>query len=241
MSISSTPDTTRTLPFGLNPAGLFWFAVLVAASVPVYWIGLVSLGKAWSTPEYSHGPLIPAISLYLFLRELRQTPPAPAGTPANRWPGLALIAFALLFGIAGNLVRIPDLVTYALILWVGGVMLVGFGWTQGRRHWAPVLHLVFMLPLPQFLYWKMSIFLQGISSQLGVWFVSMAGVPVFLDGNIIDLGVYKLQVAEACSGLRYLFPILSFSYLVAILYRGPMWHKDRKSTRLNSSHKSQSW
>ncbi|MBS0564118.1 MAG: VPLPA-CTERM-specific exosortase XrtD, partial [Proteobacteria bacterium] len=48
---------------------------------------------------------------------------------------------------------------------------------------------------------------------------------VYLDGNVIDLGVYKLQVAEACSGLRYLFPILSFSYLFAILYRGPLWHK----------------
>jgi len=50
-------------------------------------------------------------------------------------------------------------------------------------------------------------------------------VPVFLEGNVIDLGVYKLQVAEACSGLRYLFPILSFTYLTAILYRGPFWHK----------------
>jgi hypothetical protein len=57
------------------------------------------------------------------------------------------------------------------------------------------------------------------------WFVSLMGVPVFLEGNVINLGVYKLQVAEACSGLRYLFPILSFSYLFAILYRGPMWHK----------------
>jgi exosortase D (VPLPA-CTERM-specific) len=53
----------------------------------------------------------------------------------------------------------------------------------------------------------------------------MVHVPVFLEGNIIDLGVYKLQVAEACSGLRYLFPILSFSYLFSILYRGPLWHK----------------
>jgi exosortase D (VPLPA-CTERM-specific) len=58
-----------------------------------------------------------------------------------------------------------------------------------------------------------------------VWFVRLADVPVFLEGNIIDLGVYKLQVAEACSGLRYLFPILSFTYLTAILYRGPFWHK----------------
>ncbi len=50
-------------------------------------------------------------------------------------------------------------------------------------------------------------------------------MSVYLEGNIIDLGVYKLHVAEACSGLRYLFPILSFSYIFAVLYRGPMWHK----------------
>jgi exosortase D (VPLPA-CTERM-specific) len=79
--------------------------------------------------------------------------------------------------------------------------------------------------LPQILYWKLTIFLQWVSSALGVWFVSLMGVAVYLEGNVIDLGIYKLQVAEACSGLRYLFPILSFSYLFAILYRGPLWHK----------------
>lgn len=209
----------------VNPAGLFWFVVLVVSALPVYWIGFGSLVAAWSTPEYSHGPLIPLISLYLFLRELRHAPPLPPGTPVNRWPGIALILFALVFGIFGNLVRIPDVVTYAFILWVGGVVLVGFGWQQGRTHWAPVLHLIFMLPLPQFVYWQLTIFLQLISSELGVWFIRLMDIPVFLEGNIIDLGVYKLQVAEACSGLRYLFPILSFSYLFAILYRGPMWHK----------------
>ena len=50
-------------------------------------------------------------------------------------------------------------------------------------------------------------------------------IPVYLDGNIIDLGTYKLQVAEACSGLRYLFPLMSFGFLFALLYRGPVWHK----------------
>jgi len=209
----------------VNPAGLFWFILLVASALPVYWLGFGSLFNAWSTPEYSHGPLIPLISLYLFLRELRLAPTLPPGTPVNRAPGIALILVALVFGIFGNMVRIPDVVTYALILWVGGVMLVGFGWQQGRTHWAPVLHLIFMLPLPQFVYWQLTIFLQLVSSELGVWFIQLAGIPVFLEGNVIDLGVYKLQVAEACSGLRYLFPILSFSYLFAILYRGPMWHK----------------
>ena len=220
-----TTATRAAQALPVNIPGLFWFVFLIATAVPVYWMGLVSLGQAWITPEYSHGPLIPLISLYLFLRERRQMPALPADTPRARGPGIALIVLALGLGIFGNLTRIPDIVTYALIVWCMGVVLVGFGWAEGKRHWAPVLHLIFMLPLPQFLYWQMTIFLQLVSSELGVWFVQLAGIPVFLEGNVIDLGVYKLQVAEACSGLRYLFPILSFSYLFGILYRGPFWHK----------------
>ncbi|WP_289069445.1 VPLPA-CTERM-specific exosortase XrtD [uncultured Aliiroseovarius sp.] len=225
--MSITSDKPRkphlTLP-NLNIVGLFWFAVLILSAVPIFWIGIKSLAAAWSTPEYSHGPLIPIISLYLFLRELRQAP-LPKLTVRDRWPGIAVIVVALIIAILGNLTRIPDIVTYAMIVWVGGVVLVVFGWARGIKHQLPVVHLVFMLPLPQFVYWKLTILLQSWSSELGVWFVDLAGVSVFLEGNIIDLGVYKLQVAEACSGLRYLFPILSFSYLFAILYRGPFWHK----------------
>ncbi|WP_424966278.1 VPLPA-CTERM-specific exosortase XrtD [Dinoroseobacter sp. S375] len=219
-SISSGRDR---LP--VNLPGLLSFGLLLAVSVPIFWMGFVSLFNAWGTPEYSHGPLIPLISLYLFLRELRDKPHAPEGESKKRWPGILVIAFGLLIAFAGNLARIPDIITYGFIIWTGGVVLTVFGWKQGIRHQLPVFHLVFMLPLPQFVYWQMTMFLQGISSVVGVWFVQLAGVPVFLEGNIIDLGVYKLQVAEACSGLRYLFPILSFSYLFAILYRGPYWHK----------------
>ncbi len=82
-----------------------------------------------------------------------------------------------------------------------------------------------LLPLPGVLYYGLSTPLQGVSSHLGVFFLQVLQVPVLFDGNIIDLGVYKLQVAEACSGLRYLFPILSFSYFFSTLYRGPFWHK----------------
>jgi exosortase D (VPLPA-CTERM-specific) len=220
-----TYSTGQTRPIALNQSGLGWLVLLVAAAVPVYWIGFVSLAEAWVTPEYSHGPLIPLISLYLFLRELRNAPARDPGAPVRRGPGIALIAFALVFGIFGNLIRIPDVVTYAFIFWVGGVVLTVMGWDRGRHHQLPVLHLVFMLPLPQFVFWQMTIFLQLVSSQVGVWFIEMMGIPVFLEGNVIDLGIYKLQVAEACSGLRYLFPILSFSYLFGILYRGPFWHK----------------
>ena len=223
-------DTNRQAPrlLGMTMGGAYGvvlLALLALVSLPIFWFGFESLARAWATPEYSHGPLIPIISLYLFLRELRDRPALAEEAPVRRGPGLVVIGVALAIAVLGNIVRIPDIVTYAFILWLGGVVLTVFGWSRGIRHQLPVLHLIFMLPLPQFLYWHMTIFLQGISSQLGVWFVSLAGVPVYLDGNIIDLGIYKLQVAEACSGLRYLFPILSFSYLFAILYRGPIWHK----------------
>ncbi len=221
---SKAIDPSRTVLPSLNAAGLSWFILLIAGSVPIFWIGLVSLGQAWSTAEYSHGPIIPLVSLYLFLRELRHTPP-PQADIQDRWPGVLVVALSLLVAGLGNLARIPDIVTYAMILWVGGVVLSVFGWKRGKRHQLPVVHLVFMLPLPQILYWKLTIFLQWVSSVIGVWLIQMAGVSVFIEGNVIDLGVYKLQVAEACSGLRYLFPILSFSYLFAILYRGPLWHK----------------
>lgn len=225
MSQTTSPDRPEVLGLSaLNPAGFGLFVLLIVVSLPIFWIGHVSLALAWSTAEYSHGPLIPLISLYLFLRELRRMPP-PAPNARLRWPGLAVVAGALALAGLGNLMRVPDIVTYAFILWVAGVVLTVFGWNRGRLHMLPVFHLVFMLPLPQVLYWKLTIFLQWVSSALGVWFLNLGGVAVFLEGNVIDLGVYKLQVAEACSGLRYLFPILSFSYLFAILYRGPLWHK----------------
>lgn len=223
--IATRQGPSLRMPSHPIPYGFGLLVLVVLASLPVFWIGLRSLVEAWSTPEYSHGPLIPLISLYLFLRELRQEPPVDLRTVRRRWPGVLVMAGALLVAMVGNLARIPDIVTYALIVWTGGLVLAFFGWQRGIRHQLPVLHLIFMLPLPQFVYWQLTTILQLVSSELGVWFIKVLGIPVHLAGNVIDLGVYKLQVAEACSGLRYLFPILSFSYLFAILYRGPFWHK----------------
>jgi exosortase len=205
-------------------AGPAWLAFAVLATLPLFAFGLTGLAEAWSRPEFSHGPVIPCLSFYMFLHELKAVPPASAPV-TDRWPGILVVAAALALATLGNLVQIDDLVFYALIVWTAGLILVGFGWRRGVVFWPSVLHLVFMLPLPQFLYWQVNTTLQFLSSEVGVGLVRLAGVPVFLDGNVIDLGVYKLQVAEACSGLRYLFPIMSFTYVFAVLYRGPVWHK----------------
>lgn len=204
--------------------GIFWMFISFVGAGWFFVDGLDALLLAWQKPEYSHGPLIPVLSLLLFLRQLKEVPENP-GAVTDRWPGYAVVLVAVLFGALGKLAHIPDVVAYATILWIGGILLISFGWKVGLLFWPPVVHLIYMLPLPDTFYYKMSTYLQFISSELGVWFLQVIRVPVFLEGNIIDLGVYKLHVADACSGLRYLFPILSFSYIFAVLYQGPMWHK----------------
>lgn len=213
-------------PFrGTAPFRSIALAALVAASgVAAFWPGLTSLVDAWAVPEYSHGPIIPVLSTFLFLRELRHVPPTDRPI-TDRWPGVLVLVLGLIASAFGILVRIPDIVTYGMIVWIAGVVLIGFGFRRGFLFWPAILHLVFMLPLPQFVYWQVSIYLQSVSSQIGVAVIQLFQIPVYLDGNVIDLGVYKLQVAEACSGLRYLFPLLSFSYVFSVLYTGPVWHK----------------
>ncbi len=209
---------------GRLSGGLIWLIVILLAAGVFFRSGFDVLLDAWSRPEYSHGPLIPVLSALMFLRELKQYPPQP-GPKSDRWQGLLVVLGAVTIAVTGTLLHADSLVAYAMIIWVGGILLISFGWRTGKYFWPPVLHLVFMLPLPGMVYYEVSTVLQLISSELGVWFLRLVGVPVFLDGNIIDLGVLKLHVAEACSGLRYLFPILSFSYIFAFLYQGPSWHK----------------
>jgi exosortase D (VPLPA-CTERM-specific) len=204
--------------------GLFWLTVGTIAAAVFFKDGFDVLFDAWKEPEYSHGPLIPVLSALMFLRDLKQHP-SQLGVKQERWQGVLVIVLSIIIAMIGTVFHAASLLAYAIIVWVGGILLISFGWQTGKYFWPSVLHLVFMLPLPGMLYYQVSTFLQLVSSELGVWFLQIAGVPVYLDGNIIDLGVLKMHVAEACSGLRYLFPILSFSYIFAFLYQGPAWHK----------------
>ena len=222
-----TVRSEHTAPFALSAflnAGVFWLLCATIAALFFFHEGLYALWVAWLLPDYSHGPLIPVLSLLLFLRQLKGVP-IDHRPVTDRGPGIALLVFAILLGTLGKLSQIDEIVAYAIILWVGAILLISWGWNQGKHFWPPVVHLVYMLPLPGVLYYKISTHLQMISSELGVWMLQLINVPVFLEGNIIDLGVYKLHVAEACSGLRYLFPIMSFSYIFAVLFKGTVSHK----------------
>ena len=210
---------------GRQPGAVFRLALLGLLAVLLGYVfrdGLAAMAGTWESAEYSHGYLIPAVSLFLIWRNRHRL--AMAGS-RGAWSGAVAVFLGLALFIMGELGTIFTVVQYAFLVTLFGVALAYFGWTGMRALWVPLLYLVFMIPLPGFLYNGLSSDLQLISSQLGVTVIRWFGIAVFLDGNVIDLGVYKLQVVEACSGLRYLFPLMSFGFLCAYLYQGPLWQK----------------
>src|SRR6202034_1556377 len=113
----------------------------------------------------------------------------------------------------------------AFIVALLGITLVTGGFSLLRVTFFPIIFLTFAIPLPYFIDASLSLKLQLVSSQLGVFFIRLFGIPVYLDGNLIDMGNYKLQVVDACSGLRYLCPLLSLSFLSAFLFNAPIWQR----------------
>ena len=194
------------------------FAVLVLAVIFQNTFAL--LGTTWKMEEYSHGALIPAISAYLLWTRRAQLASLPF---EGSWYGAGLVLVGLAVYFLGSLAAITTIDAYALVIVIAGLVLAVMGWKAFRLALVPVALLLLMNPLPPFLYGSISSHLQLISSQIGVALIRMLGISVYLEGNVIDLGSYKLEVAEACSGLRYLFPLMSVGAIMAYLLNGKAW------------------
>lgn len=211
--------------FGGERNALFGVIGLVLAAIALgvtYFAALSYMVGEWSQEEYSHGWLIMPIAGYLLYRQRKDL-------FAHRWHGswvaVILVAMCAVVFTMGELSALHIIIQYAFLGALGGLVFSAVGWKGLKLWWAPLLYLVFMIPLPDFLYNSLSAKLQLISSELGVAVIRAFGISVFLEGNVIDLGSYQLQVVEACSGLRYLFPLMSFGFLLAYLFQAPMWQR----------------
>ena len=204
---------------------LWLWSLLLAAIGALFFIyreGLLLMVKWWENEEYSHGYMIPLVALFLLWQKVNILPKQ---TQTGSWLGFSLVAIGLFLFFVGELSALYTLIQYGFLVSFTGVALAFFGVKSMRLIWAAFIYLIFMIPLPNFLYFNLSSQLQLWSSILGVAVIRLFGISVHLEGNVIDLGAMQLQVAEACSGLRYLFPLMSFGFLIGYLYRGPIWQK----------------
>lgn len=221
MNSSSLNNTAET---GSNNLVLWGVLLLSTASlISIFAGGLVEIEYRWSSMEqYSHGYMIPLVAIFLFWKKLPELKLQNA-QPSSWGPWIMLLALTG-WGL-GELSSLYIIVHYCLLLAIVGLVVTVFGFTGLRITWASLAYLVFMIPLPGFILNQLSAQLQLISTTIGVSVIRLMDISVYSEGNVIDLGSYQLQVVEACSGLNYLFPLMSFGFLIAVIYNGPTWHR----------------
>ena len=219
----SAPTDAAPRLYRISP----WIGIACVVAAVAAWFafrgGIRPMLDAWGgMPEYSHAYLIPIISLFLVWQKKNELA---AIEFKGSWTGVAVVVLGILFGLLGEMSAVFTLQQIGFVVAICGFVLALTGWPAMRYLWMPLLLLFFMIPLPQFLQANFSAGMQLISSAIGVWIVRLMGISVYLEGNVIDLGTYKLQVAEACDGLRYLFPLITLGLVMAWFYKGALWKR----------------
>lgn len=176
----------------------------------------------WQREDYNYGYLLPLVLLYL-VWDMKAELAAIPGRPS--WFGLVPVSAGILLFLFGELGG-EYLVLY-LSLWTlaAGLCWLHFGWARLKRLTFVFIMALPMFPLPFFFHNRLTLELKLISSQIGVKMMQALGISAFRDGNVIDLGYTQLQVVDACSGLRYVIPLIIMGLLVAYLSKLAFWKK----------------
>jgi exosortase len=179
---------------------------------------------AWTTDEnYSHGFLVPLISLYFAAQVARR---GPVPTTGGMWLGGLVLLLAVLLRLVTIPLPIPFLGDVAFLIGLSGAFTMLLGSTAMRRYWFAFFFLIFMVPLPIALYSKIASPLQLLASQVASALMNATGVPVLCEGNRMTLpGGVQMFVAEACSGMRQLTGFLALTTAVAYLSPRPPWFR----------------
>src|SRR5437764_2766476 len=202
-------------------AGRIWKPLVVAAAVAfAYWGVLARLGRFWREDEnYSHGLLIPFVAGYI-LWAGRARLARVEKRPRAAWGALVVTAalLALWVGTAG-----AELFTQrtSLVLLIAGVVVYFWGWRTLRAVAVPLALLALAVPVPTIVFNKIAFPLQLFASRCAVWVMRLFDIPVLREGNVIELlplgatTTKKLEVVEACSGIRSLMTLVTLAVVFA--------------------------
>lgn len=208
--VALAPQETQAAP----RRGAQWLLPAVAMTFLVAFVYRAILLRLidnwWRDPNFSHGFFVPVFSLFVVwqLRDrLRAMPRRPS------WWGTAIVGAALGIMIVGVLGAELFLQRSSFVLLIAGLVIQFFGWRIFRAVLFPWAVLMLMIPIPVIVFNQITFPLQLFASRLATALLSLLGVPVLRQGNIIQLPVMSLEVAEACSGIRSLVSLTTLAVI----------------------------
>jgi exosortase len=205
---------------------LDWLGALLCVGLfaLLFWDSLGHFYYVWTTDEnYSHGFLVPLISLY-FANQVARRGPVPVR--GGSWLGGSMLMLALMVRLLTTQMPVPFVAALAFLFGLCGVFTLLFGTSALKSYWFAFFFLVFMIPLPVELYSKIASPLQLLASRVASLVMNATGVPVLCEGNRMTLpGGVQMFVAEACSGMRQLTGFLALTTAVVYVWARPWWYR----------------
>jgi exosortase len=185
-------------------------ALLVAVLLALYAPVLVHLVRQWWTdPDYSHGFLVPLLSAYLIWQR-RDRLAQVARKPSNWGVLVVLGSLGLLF--LGSLGAELFLTRISIIGTICGLIAYFSGWKLLRAMAFPLAFLLFAVPIPVIIYNEIVFPLQFLASRFATSCLETLNLfPIMREGNVLIMPGMRLQVVEACSGIRSLMSLLALA------------------------------
>lgn len=199
------------------------FAILANLVAGLYQPAIVNLVRQWwSDDNYSHGFLIPLLSLY-FVWERRERLGGLSVAP-SLFGLVSLVAGVGLF-LLGNVAAELFTMRASLLVILAGLILYLLGREHLRTLAFPILYLLFMIPLPAIVFNAIAFPLQLFAARTATASLQLLGIPVLREGNLITLANTTLEVAEACSGIRSLITLLALATTYAYFTQRGAWRR----------------
>ncbi len=167
----------------------------------------------WTNDDYSHGIILPLISIYLIKQKFPEIKKCFSKQIFSTF-GLFLLIVGLLILLVGTLTDLLYLRWLSLFITLTGLIYLNFSKELAKQITAPLLLNFMAKPLPDSLIPKLFFPLQVLAAKVSYFVLDFLEVPVHLKGNIIEIPGMQLMVEEACSGLRSLIALLTVAAIV---------------------------
>ena len=219
MSLLAETNAWWRLPApGPAPAWFKWF-LIAAGLVALYVPSLATLfGGIWSTDAQAHGPIVLGLSCWLLVRKWPAMVRACAGRQPSAWGWPAFVGGLLLYVVG----RSQDILVFEIgsMLWLltGLILLLG-GLAALKAQWFTLFFMVFMIPLPGPFVDAVTMPMKLAVSIVAEQILYALGYPIARLGVILQIGQYKLLVADACAGLHTLFTLEALGLLYLNIVR----------------------
>lgn len=198
---------------------LIWLPI-IAGLIVLYLPSLVDLFRGvWSTDQQAHGPIVLGIACWLIYRkwpEMWHQSESEPSAPTAGWP---IFIFGLMFYVIGRSQEILLFEIGSVIWLLAAIVLLMRGSRALKVQWFPLFFMLFMIPLPSAfvdaLTMPMKMAVSYVAETILFWF----NYPIARTGVILQIGQYKLLVADACAGLHTLFTLEALGLLYLNLVR----------------------